>query len=129
MKYINFKNSTIYPLLMFMGVVFIISCKKESNIATAELSIVDSKSKAVSGAKVILSLEGATLSGNTKAIADSLKITDASGMVKYEYNYPVIYTATVTKIITDSIPADTLKGIARIKFEEGKTTKETIIIQ
>ena len=129
MKSINYKTSTVYLLVMFVGTILTFSCAKETNLATAELTIVNSKSNAVSGAQVVLSLEGTSLSGNAKPIIDSLKITDASGMVKYEYNYPVIYTATVTKVVTDSLTTDTLKGIARIKFEEGKTSKETIIIQ
>jgi hypothetical protein len=129
MKSINFKFSGFSILFMLFGVILSFSCKKESYVSTAEITIVNSKNIAVSGAQVILSLDGAALTGNTKPITDSLKISDGSGLVKYEFNFPVIYTATVTKTITGSTSTDTLKGIARIKFEEGKTTRETIIIQ
>jgi hypothetical protein len=129
MKPIKFKLSTIVKLSLFLALIISFSCQKESSEANAELTIVNTKNMPVAGATVVLSLDGTTLKGAVKPIADSLKITDGAGLVKYQYNYNVIYTATASKIISDSTGSDTLIGIARIKFEEGKTTKETMVIQ
>jgi len=129
MKHTKIKLSTVKLPFLFFALLLGYSCQKESTEATAELTIVNTKNQAVSGATVVLSLDGTNLSSTAKPIADSLKISDAAGMVKYQYNYNVIYTATASKIITDSLGSDTIKGIARIKFEEGKTTKETIVLQ
>lgn len=129
MKKINFKKSTIALLLAFCGILFTFSCKKEVTTSTAVVTVTDANNTPILGATVVLSIDGTTATGDIKPIADSLKITDASGMATYTFDYEAIYTATAKAVVTDSVSTDTLTGIVRLKFEEGKVNNETLIVR
>lgn len=126
MKHIKLSSAKFIFLIPALALL-VFACKKDY-LSKAVITVVDVPGKPISGATVILHAKDAstTPTGNQEYFGDTA-ITDEAGKASFSFNYEAIYTVEASKIDTTS--GDSIKGITRVKLEEGSTVNETVTIQ
>jgi hypothetical protein len=121
------KSFVSLALLISAGLLgTVISCKKETDCKVV-IRCVDSLSKPVAAANVLLYAPVRSPDGKTTYTAD-LKAngqTSSDGIVNFTFELPAIFDVEATKVVGTR----TISGHGIVKLEEGKTAEEEVTLK
>jgi stress response protein SCP2 len=115
------------PAILLGGFLYTTSsCQKDTD-CKATVHCMDSTSKNVDNADVLLYALVKSPDGKTTYTADvkANGTTDADGEVSFVFKLPAIYDVKATKVVGTK----TLTGLGIIKLEEGKTVDKDITMK
>lgn len=108
----------IYLSLICMFLNSFCSCTKKSTTCKAQLSIVDSSNKAISGASIHIYTKTTPPAGQTKI--EAKQKTGTNGIANFEFALQAIFDVDVT--------TGTITVSDKLNLQSGETVKKTISI-
>jgi hypothetical protein len=121
MKTFSLKFSAFTCALVLLFTAFSSSSCKKDKTCHGKVTVVDTTGKPIGDAKVNLSANTATVTGDVTYD----EVTDGSGVAEFEVKLPAIFDVKATK---SSLPGRVGTGILRVD-EPGKTGEVTVTMK